>query len=166
MTESGIRREQMKRIYVLARSLNLTAQSGGDDELHTMVLGMTGKKHISDMTEAEADSIITEIMRRMRGNMRYTKPESGAAGVTEGQRTKVWRLMYRLEELDPKKSEVKAGVRLRGIINRILHTDVGLKNPFAWMSYKQASVLIEAMKGMVDTAERQQKEVGYGGTSN
>ena len=160
MAEPSIRREQMKHIYALARSLGVTSQSSDNDELHTMVLGMSGKAHISDMTEAEADTLISELMRRMRGNVKPPEPKVQKSGVTEGQRSKIWKLMYKLEELDSKKSEIKKGVRLCGIINHVLGTDAGVKNPFAWMSHKQASVLIEAMKGMVATAERRQRKEG------
>lgn len=80
--------------------------------------------------------------------------------MSDGQRRKVWRLMYQLEELDDKPSSAKLGDRLCGIIKKELHIDCTSKQPFRWLTYQQGSKLIEKLKKYVENAQRRKGGVG------
>ena len=71
---------------------------------------------------------------------------------SEGQRRKVWALMYRLQDASPSKAPL--GDRLCAIIKKELGMDAFPKDPFAWISYKDGNKLVEVLKGYVKTAQK------------
>ena len=71
---------------------------------------------------------------------------------SEGQRRKVWALMYRLQDASPSKAPL--GDRLCAIIKKELGMDAFPKDPFAWIGYKDGNKLVEVLKGYVKTAQK------------
>ena len=65
--------------------------------------------------------------------------------------------MYELEKYDDQPSSASLGERLAGIIKRELHIDASAKDPLRWLSYPQASKLIESIKRYIATAESRRR---------
>ena len=91
-----------------------------------------------------------------RDGKAHPRPERAAARSTnrcsEGQRRKIWALMYQLQAASPSKAQI--GDRLCAIIKKELGIDAVPKNPFAWIDYKGGNKLVEVLKGYVKTAEK------------
>mgnify|MGYP000677082911 FL=1 len=49
---AAINTYQVRKIYAIAGALGMKSRDG-DDALHDLVFGMTGKQHISGLTSAE-----------------------------------------------------------------------------------------------------------------
>ena len=79
---------------------------------------------------------------------------STSGGITPGQQRKVWYLMYQLAGCDKHISPIPIGERLCGIIKKELKIDTISKNPFAWLTYQDGSILIERLKKYVSSAEK------------
>ena len=60
--------------------------------------------------------------------------------------------MYELEELSP--SSAALGDRLCGIIKKEFKIDATSEKPLVWLSYSDASKMIEVLKRYVSSAER------------
>lgn len=158
---AAINTYQIRKIYAIAGALGMTSRDG-DDVLHDLVSGMTGKQHITELTAAEGYDVIAELekkqgaapMPRRRGRPRRPAAPGHAS---EGQMRKAWALMYQLEAASPSKTPL--GERLCGIIKKETGVDAWVKDPFAWLDYKTCSCLLEALKGYVKTA---QKKAGDG----
>ncbi len=150
---------QIKSIYAMGGSLGLVDRGREDDNLHLLVAASTGKAHISDLSRSEASDIIGVLKERMRGAYKAASPAKKAppAGCTAGQKNKVWYLMYELEKYDDQPSSASLGERLAGIIKRELHIDASAKDPLRWLSYPQASKLIESIKRYIATAESRRR---------
>lgn len=150
--------KQIQRIYKLGSVLGLVK----NDELHTLVYGMTGKTHVSQLADDEYQAVEHELLARIKLShltpppQRYKKRGSTrvSAGMTEGQQNKVWQLMYALAGRDRKPTSATVGVRLCGIIKRQFRMDVTAQQPFRWLNYRQGSQLIEILKGYVSSAEQ------------
>ena len=52
-----------EKIYAIAGALGMKSRDG-DDALHDLVFGMTGKQHISGLTSAEAYDVIAELEKK------------------------------------------------------------------------------------------------------
>ncbi len=76
---------------------------------------------------------------------------------TEGQKKKIWRLMYMLKDLDTTPNTATLGNRLCSIIKKEFKCDATEKDPFKWLKYENADKLIEILKGYVKSAERRLK---------
>jgi hypothetical protein len=79
---SAITKEQIKRIYALGSAIGIVDRGNKDDDLHTLVSGMTGKDSVSDLTGEEFIKVERELLNRMRvvnHNKPYTKKPSSAA---------------------------------------------------------------------------------------
>lgn len=74
--------------------------------------------------------------------------------MSEGQKGKIWYLMYQLIGCDIKPVTATEGERLCGIIKKELHIDCIPAEPFAWMSFEDGNRLIEILKKYVKSAER------------
>ena len=137
-------------------ALGMVKRNEEDDLLHELVEGMTGKKSIKALTYGEACKVIGELEgrqgtpppRKSGKPLRKTAP----GHTSEGQRRKVWALMYRLQDASPSKAPL--GDRLCAIIKKELGMDAFPKDPFAWISYKDGNKLVEVLKGYVKTAQK------------
>ena len=47
---------QIKKIYAIGNALGITKRGGGEDELHALIQGMTGKESIKALTSREASA--------------------------------------------------------------------------------------------------------------
>ena len=159
---AAINTYQVRKIYAIAGALGMKNRDG-DDALHDLVVGMTGKQHVTDLTSAEAYDVIADLEKKQGSNptpRRRGRPQRSAAPghASEGQMRKAWALMYQLESASPSKTPL--GERLCGIIKKETGMDAWPKDPFAWLDYKTCSRLLEALKGYVKTA---QKKAGAAG---
>lgn len=141
---------QIRKIYAIGQALGIVNR-GGEDALHDLVYGVTGKSSVKELSYSEACKVIGELEARQgtppprpkKTNHRKRKP----GGVSEGQERKVWALMYRLAAASP--STVAVGDRLRAAIKKEAGVDAFADDPFAWLDYKSCNKLIEALKGYI-----------------
>lgn len=162
--------QQTQRIYAMGARLGLVDSKNKNDLLHELVYGMTEKSSIRELTEQEYKAVIKELAERLKLQSLDEPPrkpyktkkyeDSGRGKMSDGQRRKVWRLMYQLEELDAEPSSAKLGDRLCGIIKKELHIDCTSKQPFRWLTFEQGSNLIEKLKKYVANAQRRKDGVG------
>ncbi len=151
---------QMKKIYAIGNALGIKG-SGHDDELHTLVAGVTGKDSIKSLTYQEAGAVMKRL-EELQGaavspeltNRRTKKYESRPGGVTPGQQGKIWKLMYELKKYDAVPNDVSLGDRLCKILKKEMHVDAVARTPFIWLTYTQGNHLIEILKGYVASAQR------------
>ena len=61
-----------KRLYALAAGLGMVERNGKEDAFHQLVYGVTGKEHVSELTEAEAFSVQRALQERMKMRNRTT----------------------------------------------------------------------------------------------
>lgn len=150
---------QIRKIYAIGNALGITSSGSGEDELHTLVGGVTGKDSIKSLTYQEACAVIARL-EELQGKTASPKPgnrktkehESRPGGVTSGQQKKIWALMYELKKYDEVPNDVQLGDRLCAVIKKELGADAIAKNPFAWISFEQGNNLIEILKGYVKSA--------------
>lgn len=138
---------QMRKMYAIANQLNIV-QNNQDDEFHCLVYSICGKDSVKKLTYQEASQVIDRLEQIQGKN----KPVSG--GMTDGQKRKVWALMYQLKEKDKTESEVLLGDRLCGIIRKELKVDSKPKNPFIWLDFKMGNKLIEILKHYVQNTKK------------
>ncbi len=62
----NINKEQIKRIYALGAGAGILEANNKDDNLHSLVLSLTGKKSISKLTDLEFLKVQTELVNMMR----------------------------------------------------------------------------------------------------
>ena len=156
MAGSGCNAYQIRKIYAIGGALGMVKRNEEDDLLHELVESMTGKKSIKALTYSEACKVIGELEgrqgtpppRKSGKPLRKTAP----GHTSEGQRRKVWALMYRLQDASPSKATL--GDRLCAIIKKELGMDAFPKDPFAWIGYKDGNKLVEVLKGYVKTAQK------------
>lgn len=126
------------------------------DALHDLINSMTGKNSVKELTYAEACRVIGELEARQgtppprKGGRPLRKTTPGR--VSEGQQRKIWALMYQLAEASPSTAQV--GDRLCAIIKKTLGVEAFPAKPFAWVTYRGANTLIEALKGYVANAQK------------
>lgn len=150
---------QMKKIYAIGNVLGIRG-SGHDDELHTLVAGVTGKESIKSLTYQEAGAVIkrlTELQGTAASpppNRRPKKRESRPGGVTSGQQKKIWALMYELKKYDAVENDVSLGDRVCKILKKEMHVDAVARAPFIWLTFAQGNTLIEILKGYVASAQK------------
>lgn len=77
---AAINTYQVRKIYAIAGALGMKSRDG-DDALHDLVFGMTGKQHISGLTSAEAYDVIAELERS-----RVPIPHRGAGAARSARR--------------------------------------------------------------------------------
>lgn len=162
--------QQTQRIYAMGARLGLVETGNKNDLLHELVYGIAEKSSIRELSENEYKAVVKELAERLKLQNLEEPPrkpykkqkfeDSGRGKMSDGQRRKVWRLMYQLEELDDKPSSAKLGDRLCGIIKKELHIDCTSKQPFRWLTYQQGSKLIEKLKKYVANAQRRKDGVG------
>jgi hypothetical protein len=152
--------KQIQQIYKFGAVLGLLKS----DDLHTLVYGITGKAHVSQLTEDEYKAVEHELLERLKLQHLNPPPKpkskqrsASPSGMTAGQQNKVWQLMYRLAACDQQPNSAALGIRLCGIIKRQFHIDATAQQPFRWLNYHQGSQLIEFLKKYVSSAEQKEK---------
>lgn len=144
---------QRKRIFMLARELGITTTSiDNSDDLHSLLLGITGESSLKAISSAQADKLIGELEHRSRFGQPIPTHKPGE--VSEGQKKKIIALMCELRKYDPVRNPATIEKRVAGIIFKELGITAMEKNPYAWLKYKDAVKLIEIIKGYLDTAKR------------
>lgn len=152
---ASINTYQIRKIYTIASVLGMKGRDK-DDALHDLVLGMTGKTSVRELSYADACRVIGELEARQgtppprKGGRPMRKSTPGR--VSEGQQRKIWALMYQLAEASP--STAQLGDRLCAIIKKTLRVESFPQAPFAWVDYKGGNKLIEALKGYVTNAKK------------
>lgn len=157
----AIEQFQIRKIYAIGNALGIKSSGAEEDELHTLVGGVTGKDSIKSLTYKEACAVIARL-EELQGKAASPKPrsrktkehESRPGGVTSGQQKKIWALMYELKKNDEVPNDVQLGDRLCAVIKKELHADAIAKNPFAWLTFEQGNKLIEILKKYVVSAEK------------
>ena len=148
-----------KRLYTLANSLGLVENGSKEDPFHQIVYGLTGKEHVSELNLSEAGKVQAELQERMRLK-NHNKPlkkkkavrEDVPGMMTAAQQGLAWRLVYRLDELEP--TAVSVPERLIGAIEKILGITAARTDPFRWVNFEDGTKLIENLKRYVRSAER------------
>ncbi len=137
-----------RKLYALASELNLLERGNPEDPFHQIVYRITGKEHVSELTEKEEKEVLTELLelKQMTEN-----PEK--IGVR--QRNKVWALIYELCEIDP--SDAEPAERLCGAIEKILNTSSFRRDPFRFVKRCDAGKLINTLNGYVKSAKNKKK---------
>ena len=126
---------QLRKIHVLASEKDID-----NDTLHTYVFNITGKKSLKELSITDAVKIIDSI----QGN------EDGR--ITWKQKRFIFSLARQLRWLDEDgNTDMKA---VRSFIRR--QTDIGTEQ---WLTQKQASEVIEAMKAIL---KKDEKKYGKG----
>lgn len=163
-------KQRTQRIYALGSRLGLLENGNKDDLLHNLVFRLTGKKHISSLSETEYKTVINDMYTQLKIDSYEAPPhpkpryEFVPGMMSVGQQKMVWKLMYQLKELDVVLSKASLGDRLCSIIKKELHSDATAKEPFKWLSYKQGSKLIEILKKYNISAKRRKENVTTAGT--
>lgn len=125
MAGSGCNAYQIRKIYAIGGALGMVKRNEEDDLLHELVEGMTGKKSIKALTYGEACKVIGELEgrqgtpppRKSGKPLRKTAP----GHTSEGQRRKVWALMYRLQDGDGAAVFVQPADGARQLVGRSGH---------------------------------------------
>lgn len=120
--------EIRKTVYALGRGLGMD-----NEDIHALVYGITGKEHISELTDKEFFAVRAELMNRMKGMPpapaeKKAKPKSeytyDRGRLSEAQAKYIWRLMYQLESFDEKPCDKTLRERLAAIIRKELNVPV------------------------------------------
>lgn len=157
-----------KKLYTLANSLGLVESGNKEDPFHQLVYGLTGKEHVSELAPEEARAVQAELQERMRLKnhdkplkKKKTTKEDIPGMMTAAQQRLAWRLVYRLDELEPTAASVPE--RLIGAIEKILGITASRADPFRWINFDNGTKLIEHLKRYVRSAERRAaKKAGDG----
>ena len=148
---------QIRKIYAIGNALGMTDPGDREDALHLLISGITGKDSVKKLTYREAAAVIDELSRRQGSYTPKQKEKADGArvsgGMTEGQKRKVWALVYDLEKITGK-TEATAGERLCGAIEKELKLTAHTKDPFRFLDYKSGNKLIEVLKGYVKSARK------------
>jgi hypothetical protein len=148
---------QRRTIYGLATELGIYEKNNPNDSLHDMVAAITGKSSIGDLTFTDANQVIGGLRKLKNGTdplpVKTHKEESSLkyrpGMITPEQRNKIWAYMYNLVEYDINPSKVTIGTRLCKIIEKYLHVTAVKKDPFRFVTFEKAGILIEVMKKMI-----------------
>ena len=156
MTEKPIENGQLKLIHGLARELGVSVHDpDGTDDLHTLAAGLTGKTSLRSLSHDEAEQLIGELKHRIRFGFSPLLQEN-PGGITSGQRKKILALMCEMRKLDSTPSKATIEQRVAGIIRRELHISSVASAPYAWLTYKDGSHLIDIIKKYLEHAQARQ----------
>lgn len=154
--------KQIQRIYALGAKCGLLDRSRGtDDDLHLWIKQLSLKDHISELTEKQADFIIS----RLADYCANVCPQkiSKIEEITEEQKKFCFRLAYKLAEVSPSDADVRE--RLRGIISKSIgkkiHTDGDI---FYNVTRDQGAKIIEFLKRIIRSEERKRSDKNGTGT--
>lgn len=160
--QSDITKSQIQNLYAIASKIGILENGNKEDNFHSVVYRLTGKKSVSRLNNVEFYKV-KDYLINLQGNSskskfaedkkkkpkKYEKRETFC--ITDAQIRKIWSLMYELEKLSPSKASV--GNRLKGIIKRQLKIDISIKEPFIWLTSKDGYNLIEILKKYVASKE-------------
>lgn len=158
-------KEQIRRIYGMGAVLGIKG-SDKNDLLHDLIFGITGKTSVKELDDKEAQSVISELIHRMRfGNpdrpKKIAKDQGSNGMATKEQQNLCWRYCYRLKELDSDPNSADVGDRMIGAIRKVCDTNIVTKeDPFRCVTQESCAKLIEQLKRYVNTAERRAKRQG------
>jgi hypothetical protein len=154
-----ISKAQIKVIYTLAQELGLVDKMAGTDELHLMIQSIAGRDHVSDLTNDEANTVITRLKASMRGASRarpQTKRENMAS---DGEIRLIWALIYKLRSFDAPDQSSNLQKRLRGFLKKYAGID-----DIKFLTHEKANSVIEGLKGLVANEKRKtQRKVDVNG---
>lgn len=141
-----------------------------NDDLHTLVYGITNKEHISELTEKEFFAVRARLYEIGRGipdpppapNEKSKKPayDYGRGRLSKAQADYIWRLMYRLVSFDETPSEKTVRSRLAAVVRKVLNVNViedingNRVDIFKNVTSEDASQLIEQLKRYIKSAEK------------
>ena len=159
-------KEQIRKIYAIGTQLGIKGR-GRDDLLHELVYGVTGKSSIGELTDKEAEAVLSELYKRQPPAPKSKRNDDGEIGyygmATPDQQRLCWRYCYRLKELDSNPDSAEVFERLKGAITKVCGTNIiPTGDPFHCVTQEQCSKLIEQLKRYVNTAERRAKRQGDG----
>lgn len=145
--EKKLEKWQIKKIYAIANKLAYVVPGKKDDVLHMLIESMTLKDSVKNLTYAEADKLISYLEQQQTLVEKQEK-------ISEGQKRKIWALMYDLKDKDMTINPTPIGERLAGIIRRQFHVQSSPQRLFSHLNYDDGNALIEILKNYVATAER------------
>lgn len=138
MFSKPISRAQMRKIYASARQAGLD-----DDLLHAFVLGLTGKEHISDLCEGEAQAVIEALDPTLRERdepwTQVRGPSGRMVAVPLITRRQAWKIRQLRDQLG------WSDKRLAGFCRKYAHVD----RP-EWLTRTQAGKIIEGLKKILE----------------
>lgn len=146
-----INNKQIKTIFAIAKKLGIS-DGTHSDELHSLVFQLTKKESIASLTENEGEKVVKRLRQLSGQNNTYVKGR-----MTQAQKKKAWALIYRLIELDDKKTNTSASDRMAGAVKKILGLEKIASNPLVWVKYEDGQKLIEYLKRYVKSAEAKKR---------
>lgn len=159
MSTPLISKDAKKRIYATGARLGIVGRNHEDD-LHALVMALTGKESVSALTEEEGEMIEEELIRRAasfpsrpkarKHERRYSETPGG---MTAKQQKYAWFLMLEIERFDPAPDGVALRHRMCGLVEKQFKMTSFPAEPFRFLTYRQGSDLIEALKSMATRAE-------------
>lgn len=137
---------QKKKIYAIANALGyVDSKDKENDVLHMIVYAQTGKESVKDLTHNEAELIIAYLEQK--------QSHMSVESMSQGQKKKIWALMYRLKELDEIEDTTPVGERLAGIIKRQFDVKSTPQRLFTYLDREDGNKLIEILKHYIESAE-------------
>ncbi len=151
-------KEHTRRLYAAASVLGLVERGSLDDNFHILVHRMTGKYHVSDLTETEAGKVEAELNRMLvsQGLYKPKQREDIPDMMTGKQQAKAWAMAYQLAELDSN-TKVDVKQRLAGVVRKTLGITAPPDNPLKWVRKNDGIRLIEALKKILAHAKKNKK---------
>ena len=161
----GTRRQEkdgIKYIYALGRELGLSDSAlGHEDSLHILVEGVTGCSSIKELSAAEQDAVIHELLRRKAAAAPETlhkrkKPrhyDEVQGRMTVKQQKYAWYLMSEINKYDPPRNDAALRYRLSGLITKQFHMTSFPEDPVRFLTRAQGAALINGLKRMAEEAE-------------
>ena len=147
-------KDGIKYIYALGRELGLSDPAlGHDDDLHVLVEGVTGCSSIKELSAAELDAVIHELLRRKAAAAPETLHRSKKprhyneipGRMTAKQQKYAWFLMSELEKYDPAPDGISLRYRLSGLIVKQFHMTSFPEDPFRFLTCAQGAALIQIL---------------------
>lgn len=136
-----------RKIYAIAGALNFVDRNDKEnDVLHMIIFNMTQKSSVKDLTYTQANKVIDYLQQYQN--------KSQSECMSEGQKKKVFSLMYQLKEMDKEVNDTSIGDRLAGIIERQFKVKSTPKYLFTNLTKEDGKQLIEIIKNYIATAER------------
>ena len=126
----------LRTVFWIAKSPELQLN---DDELHWLVAAHTGKDSLKELNYRELQTVV-RVLGSMRDSAKRARRGEAGNAETAAQRRKIYMLAQELGWDKP--------ARINGMCRRMFKVD-----RVEWLSYKQCSDLIEALKSMVKRKE-------------
>lgn len=152
--------EFTKKIYALASVCDMIEQGSHEDDLHFLVYRVTKKASVRELTDAEAQKVITELKEviKLADLEKRAPPASSAAVMSDNQKRLCFRLICRLADLDDKPSEATIRERLTGVICKVTGAPVKITGDiFKGLTEAQGAAVIEELKRYIRTAKRRRQ---------